>query len=77
MNGASCNDEVNAFNCTCADGYEGVTCENGMLYNHLTNLAVDGYIKWALGKQPHSSMKEHISVTREHYKITIRAPQRY
>ena len=45
MNDATCNDEVNAFNCTCVGGYEGVNCENGMPYYHLTNLAVDGYVK--------------------------------
>ena len=26
-NGAVCNDQVNAYNCTCAAGYEGPRCE--------------------------------------------------
>ena len=29
LNGGSCTDEVNSFKCTCADGYEGITCETG------------------------------------------------
>ena len=29
MNGALCHNEVNAYNCTCADGYTGYMCETG------------------------------------------------
>ena len=28
-NGATCNNEVNAYTCTCADGYTGVNCDTG------------------------------------------------
>ena len=45
MNGGSCIDEVNAFNCTCADGYEGVNCENGTIYYLMTSLVKHWYIK--------------------------------
>ena len=31
QNGATCNDMVNMYNCTCAPGYEDVFCENGNL----------------------------------------------
>ena len=30
VNGATCNDEVNAYNCTCMEGYTGHDCETGM-----------------------------------------------
>ena len=30
-NGATCNDGVNAYTCTCAAGYTGDKCETGML----------------------------------------------
>ena len=29
-NGATCNDEVNAYNCSCVDGYNGTNCETGI-----------------------------------------------
>ena len=29
-NGATCNDEINAYNCSCVDGYNGTNCETGM-----------------------------------------------
>ena len=31
QNGGSCSDEVNKFNCSCASGYEGATCQTGRL----------------------------------------------
>ena len=45
MNGATCNDAVNAYNCTCVGGYEGVNCENGMFYCHVKHFEVDQYTK--------------------------------
>ena len=29
QNGATCNDQVNAYTCDCADGYTGNDCESG------------------------------------------------
>ena len=29
QNGASCADDINSYNCTCVDGFEGSNCENG------------------------------------------------
>ena len=29
-NGATCNDEVNSYNCTCVEGYNGTTCQTGI-----------------------------------------------
>ena len=44
MNGATCNDEVNGFNCTCAPGYEGDRCQTEIneceLYTPCENSAV-------------------------------------
>ncbi len=39
QNGAVCNDMVNQYNCTCADGYIGDHCENGKTWL-LTELIV-------------------------------------
>jgi len=36
VNGATCNDEVNAYNCTCIEGYTGNSCETGMCFNDPT-----------------------------------------
>ena len=36
MHGATCNDEVNAYRCTCVAGYTGDRCETGMLEYHDT-----------------------------------------
>ena len=33
-NGARCNDEVDAYNCSCVDGYNGTNCETGMSSYH-------------------------------------------
>ena len=33
-NGATCNDEVDAYNCSCVDGYNGTNCETGMSSYH-------------------------------------------
>ena len=29
MNGGECDDNINAFTCRCADGFEGTLCETG------------------------------------------------
>ena len=34
-NGAKCNDEVNAYNCSCVDGYNGTNCETGILISNV------------------------------------------
>ena len=41
QNGATCNDLINGYNCSCADGYTGNDCETGyyififhLYYNH-------------------------------------------
>ena len=31
-NGATCNNEVNAYNCTCVEGYIGYNCETGVYF---------------------------------------------
>ena len=31
QHGGSCSDEVNKFSCSCANGYEGATCQTGRL----------------------------------------------
>ena len=36
MNGATCNDELNGYTCTCVAGYTGDRCETGMLEYHDT-----------------------------------------
>ena len=33
-NGATCNDDVNAYNCSCVDGYNGTHCETGISSYH-------------------------------------------
>ena len=33
QNGATCNDQVNQYNCTCVAGYEGVHCEIGKTFS--------------------------------------------
>ena len=33
QNGGSCGDEVNKFTCSCAGGFEGVTCQTGRSLN--------------------------------------------
>lgn len=33
VNGATCNDEVNAYSCTCLAGYTGGHCETGKQLN--------------------------------------------
>ena len=45
MNDATCHDETNAFNCTCADGYEGVNCENGTFLYLIPNFRKYLYVK--------------------------------
>ena len=31
QHGGSCSDELNKFSCSCANGYEGATCQTGRL----------------------------------------------
>ena len=31
LNGATCTDGINHYNCTCVAGYEGVNCETGII----------------------------------------------
>ena len=31
-NGATCIDDVNAYNCSCVEGYNGTTCETGIFF---------------------------------------------
>ena len=33
MNDATCHDEVNAYNCTCVEGYTGYNCETGVYFS--------------------------------------------
>ena len=35
MNGATCQDWVNAYNCVCVTGYIGGRCETGRLQNQI------------------------------------------
>ena len=37
-NGATCNDEVATFSCECAPGYDGRTCDYGMLLHYCFHL---------------------------------------
>ena len=62
MNGATYNDEVNAFNCTCADGYEGVNCKNGTIHYPMNNLVKNWYIKETYGNQSSNPVKELITL---------------
>ena len=34
LNGATCNDQVNGFTCTCSARYYGVLCETGEIYHN-------------------------------------------
>ena len=43
QNGETCNNHINAFNCSCAPGYQGDTCEEGMLTDHASNSCAKYY----------------------------------
>ena len=36
-NGGSCNDEVNAYSCTCTNGHIGIDCQTGRCDYHITS----------------------------------------
>ena len=35
INGGTCNDLVNGFECACDPGYDGILCDNGETTNHI------------------------------------------
>ena len=39
QNGASCVDDINSYNCTCVDGFEGSNCENGKTKEFFLNVS--------------------------------------
>ena len=39
-NGATCNNEVNAFSCVCAEGYTGVSCATGLGFSLIFQTSV-------------------------------------
>ena len=48
MNGASCVDDVNSFNCTCAIGFNGTLCETSTLLVYMTEWVLSG--RWTITK---------------------------
>ena len=70
LNGATCTDGINSYNCTCAAGYTGENCEIGRYIFTLTCFSFDPTKKstfkfrlWVLSTEFSNEMLRHILLT--------------